>query len=84
MRLLASARPLPKLAILVWSGAFVCEALRRWRFDRICDMSCGPFWEPELIGPLRAQMDWQTPLVLACLPLVILVVVRTWRCARSG
>jgi hypothetical protein len=50
---------------------WLLEALQRWRFERICSMTCGPFWEAELIGQLRAAMDWQTPLALAALPLAL-------------
>lgn len=85
MRTLAVlARLLPTLAALVWSGSLLLDALRRWRFERVCEMTCGPFWEPELIGPLRTQMDWHTPLVLAFLPILLLVGLRVWRRARGG
>ena len=64
----------------IWSGWFLWSAFGRWRFERVCSMTCGPFWEAELIGQLRAAMDWQRPLLLAALPLAALAV---WWLARG-
>jgi len=61
---------LPLLAV-GWSGVFLVEALQRWRFERICAMSCGPFWEAGTVELIRSAMDWHTPLALAALPLAL-------------
>ena len=61
------------LAAFAWSAWFLSVALDRWRFEAMCVMTCGPFWEAELIGQLRAEMDWQTPLLLALLPVGLLL-----------
>jgi hypothetical protein len=67
------------LAVVGWSGLQLIEALQRWRFARICAMSCGPYWPAELVGQLRAAMDWQTPLALAGVPAVLAAVAWVWR-----
>jgi hypothetical protein len=71
------------LASVGWSVFLLLEALQRWRFERICSMTCGPFWDAELIGQLRAEMDWQTPLALAALPLA-LWGASSLLCGRGG
>lgn len=67
------------LLLAAWCAAFALEALQRWRFERLCAMVCGPFWEPALVEPLRRAMDWRSPLALAALPLVVLAVLHGWR-----
>lgn len=54
-----------------WSGVFLLEALDRWRFERICAMTCGPFWEVGTVELIKDAMDWHTPLTLAALPLAL-------------
>ena len=75
----ADIRAVPYLAAVGWSGLHLTETLQRWRFARICEMSCGPYWPAELVGQLRAAMDWQTPLALAGVPAVLAAVVWVWR-----
>ncbi len=70
MRLL---RGLLVLAALSWSAWFMSVALDRWRFEAMCVMTCGPFWPVELVEELRRAMDWQTPLLLALLPVGLLL-----------
>lgn len=81
-RWLALARRLllPLLSI-GWSGMFLLEALQRWRFERICAMTCGPFWEVGTVEMIRAAMDWHTPLALAALPLAVMC---GWRLLSRG
>lgn len=62
-----------------WSIVFVIEALQRWRFERICAMACGPFWEVGTVELIRHAMDWQTPLALAALPLALWGAMSLWR-----
>lgn len=38
-----------------------------------CSMSCGPFVPAEVADGLHRAMDWQTPLLLATLPLAVVV-----------
>ena len=66
-----------------WSGVFLLEALDRWRFERICAMTCGPFWEVGTVELIKGAMDWHTPLTLAALPLALWGV---WllQCRRGG
>jgi hypothetical protein len=71
------------LACVGWTGFFLLEALQRWRFERICIMTCGPYWPVELVESLRAAMDWQTPLALATLPLA-LWGASSLLCGRGG
>lgn len=73
------ARPrLLRLAALLlglgWSGWFLWAAFGRWRFERVCSMACGPFAPAELADYYRRAFDWQTPLMLAGVPLAALVV----------
>lgn len=87
MRPPALARLLLPLLAAGWSGVFVLEALQRWWFERICAMSCGPFWEVDTVELIRSAMDWHTPLALAALPLALWAA--RWaagalaRCARA-
>jgi hypothetical protein len=55
---------------VVWSCWFLAEALPRFRFDRMCAMICEAFTSPEGVAAMRHAMDWQTPLILAGLPLL--------------
>lgn len=66
-----------------WSGVFLMEALDRWRFERICAMTYGPFWEVGTVELIKSAMNWHTPLTLAALPLVLW---GAWslRCGRGG
>lgn len=59
------------LAGLAWSGGYVWQALGRWSWSRRCAMSCPPFTPVELLEETRRAQEWQTPLGLAALPLVL-------------
>lgn len=61
------------LVALAWSGWFLVAAFERWRFEAFCSMACGPFWPVELAEGLRRSMDWQTPLLVAAVPLAVLL-----------
>lgn len=61
------------LAVLVWSGWFLTAAFQRWRFEAVCSVACGPFWPVELAEAMRRSMDWQTPLLVAAVPLAVLL-----------
>jgi hypothetical protein len=80
----AYLRPLLFLAAIGWSGIQLFEALQRWSFARICVKTCGPYWPAELVGQLRAEMDWQSPLVLATVPLLLGAVAWLWRRLRPS
>ncbi len=67
----ALGRLLLPLLAAGWSCFWLLEALQRVQLERVYLMTWGPFWEAELIGQLRAAMDWQTPLALAALPLAL-------------
>lgn len=60
------------LAALAWSGWFLVAAFRRWSWERVCSMACPPFMPAELVEEHRRSMDWQTPLLIAVLPLAVL------------
>ena len=69
----------PRLAVLLvaapavtWSAWFLWQAFRRWRFEHFCAMACGPFVPVELADHYRRAFDWQSPLLLAALPLAAL------------
>lgn len=70
------ARPRVALASLLlglgWSGWFLWSAFGRWRHESICAMNCGPFAPAELADYYRRAFDWQSPLMLAALPLAAL------------
>jgi hypothetical protein len=75
-------RPLRRLfalAALAWSAWFLVAAFERWRFEVICSKTCGPFWPVELVEELRRAMDWQSPLLAALLPLVLVVLWMAFR-----
>lgn len=57
---------------LGWSGWFLWAAFGRWRFEVFCSFVCGPFVPVELAEQYRRAFDWQTPLMLAALPLAAL------------
>jgi hypothetical protein len=81
MRCPALTRLVLPLLATGWSGVFLFEALHRWRFERICAMTCGPFWDAGTVEVIRAAMDWHTPLALAALPLALwgaLQAARAW------
>ena len=71
MRLFHPARLLT-LAGLAWSAWFLWAAFGRWRFERFCSMACGPFVPAEQADYYRQAFDWQTPFLMAVLPLGIL------------
>lgn len=60
------------LAALAWSGWFLVGAFQRWRWEHVCSMVCPPFVPVEFIEQHRRAMDWQTPLLIAVLPLAVL------------
>jgi hypothetical protein len=79
-RLLSS---LLTLTALAWSGWFLSIALDRWRFEAMCVMACGPFWEAETVDLIRRSMDWQTPLGAAIVPLALLTLPRLFRLSKD-
>lgn len=58
--------------LLVWSGWFLAAAYKRWSWEHVCSMVCGPFIPVELVADYRRSTDWHTPLSLALLPLALL------------
>lgn len=60
------------LAGVAWSAWFLVSAFQRWRHERICSMVCGPFVPVELAEHYRRAFDWQTPLLVALVPLAVL------------
>lgn len=65
--------------VLAWSGGFAWQALGRWSYARWCAKTCGPFVPVELADDFRRAFDWQSPLLLAALPLAALAA---WWLAR--
>jgi hypothetical protein len=62
---------------LGWSAWFLWDAFGRWRLESICAFACPAYLPedmPEYAEQLWRSMDWQTPLMLAALPLAALVV----------
>jgi hypothetical protein len=60
------------LVVIAWSGWFFVVAFQRYQFELFCAMTCGPFWPIELVDEIRRSMDWQTPLLMAIVPLAVL------------
>lgn len=60
------------MLVLAWSGGFAWQALGRWSYTRWCARTCGPFVPVELVEQTRRAQDWQSPLLLAALPLASL------------
>jgi hypothetical protein len=58
------------LLALCWSGWFLVGAFQRWRYESISAMIAPVYIPKELMKHYRRTQDWQTPLMLACLPLL--------------
>ncbi len=73
-------------APLAWSIWWLLLASRRWRLEAVCAYSCPPYIPADLVDTYRHAFDWQTPLVWAALPWLVLPVawllLRRWR--RTG
>jgi hypothetical protein len=58
-------------------------AFERWRWNLLCARICGPFlpadWPPAWIESFRKAMDWHTPLAVAAVAALGLVVLWTGR-----
>lgn len=78
------ARLVLPLLVAGCSGVFLLEALDRWRFARICALTCGPFWEVGTVELIRSAMDWHTPLTLEALPPVLVLMCAKWLRRRGG
>jgi hypothetical protein len=79
-------RPLTLLLLLpalAWSGWFLRIAWRKFLNELRCASECPVFMPVEFIEQHRRAMDWQTPLMLAVLPLVLLMTWLIWRTARG-
>lgn len=72
MRVAYPVRLLLALPVLAWSGWFLWAAFKRWQFSVFCSMACPAFIDAETAPAHFRAMDWQTPLLLACLPLAAL------------
>lgn len=60
------------LPVLGWSGWLLWAAFERWQFKIFCSLACPLFMPPELANDLRRAMNWQLPLLMACLPIAVL------------
>lgn len=58
------------LLALCWSGWFLAGAFQRWRYESVFAMIAPVYIPIELMAHYRRTMDWQTPLLLASLPLL--------------
>lgn len=68
---------------LAWSGWWLALAFQRWRYESLCAFICSPFIPPDMVDYYRRAFDWQTPLVWAALPLLMLPVVWLQRRRRA-
>lgn len=56
---------------LLWTGYFLWTAYRRSARERISAMVDPPYVSPDRVEHFRHLYDWQTPLMLAAIPLCL-------------
>lgn len=61
-------------ALPAWSFWWLALASRRWRLEAVCTYSCPPYLPADMVDAFRRALDWQTPLVWAALPWLVLPV----------
>lgn len=77
-----ATRHVALLMAAAWAGGFAWQALKRWSYASWCARTCGPFTWVELLDQHRRASDWQTPALLAALPLLMLSAYAVFRFIR--
>ncbi len=68
------SRPALLIALLFglpWSASFLWQAFEHWRYAVACAMACPAYIDADLAPAHFRSMDWQGPLLLAALPLML-------------